>query len=144
MVHTYHRENNYTQSGAVAVEASIGTLALLLLLFFILQLLLWMWRVVSLDHALANATRWATLGQTVGSLNRVDSVKETFKTEMQNALLSASDVTMTIRPMKDPKCSPDSLGVGNDVFFVEVKGPDTRLLGLYNLPLHSIAIGRTQ
>jgi Flp pilus assembly protein TadG len=61
--------------GQVFVETAIALLVFLFAIFSVLEVGVLIWTYLTLEHAVTEATRFATTQQTIGALNRSDSIK---------------------------------------------------------------------
>lgn len=139
----YSRDHK-EESGAVLAEAALSMGVFLLVIFFIIYLTIWMWRIVSLDHALIRTARWATLGLSTPSMNRIDSVKFRLLENIRSTGLNPADYLLRICPLDNLSCTVDDLGNTNKVFVVSVTGNSSQLLWYGSLPVSSVALGRNQ
>jgi Flp pilus assembly protein TadG len=132
------------QSGVVLVEASLSILVLFLVVFFTLYVTIWMWRVVSIDHALIKTARWATLGLVIPSMDRIQSVRQKLVDNIVSAGQNPNDYVLKICPITDVSCSVDDLDGTNKVFVLTVTGKPSKLMWYNPLPITSVALGRNQ
>jgi len=100
------------QRGQAMVEFAIAIIFFLACLLMLGDLTRICYTWVSVQHALQKGTRWASLGQTLPPLNRVESIKQRVRDVANQLQINLDEVTVSSNGL------PDSAGLPNDFLTV--------------------------
>ncbi len=126
------------EQGATTLETALTIFPTMLFVVGMLQLSILALNINSLQYALNRAARWGSIGDSLPSMSREQSIETVVKNVADSIALDTSDLTISICPTLDPTCAStggaNNAGGANSYFVIKAsKGNPINILGLGSL-----------
>ncbi len=142
------------ERGATMVEAALSVQVFILVIVIAIELGMASYQSAALNYAVSQGTRWATLNQTIGAMNRKDSIENKVQelARPYGLALQPGNIEVCLAADLDPNtdtCATEKAEtpggkVKEEYIQIKANYPSSLLFGAYQVDLTAKAFGRNE